>query len=274
VVEVGEGTAAKRLLLKVDQVVEGRHFVVGTPVDLIARKAVARAVSDVSAMGGAPMVSLCGAVLPSGYEHANELFDAVSRWAVRLGCPLVGGDISMLAGGSAGPLVLGMTVVGQPHAGRGAVLRSGAKVGDGVFVTGKLGNSFASGRHLTFEPRVMEGKWLCDVLGGRLHAMMDISDGLGKDAGRLALASGVGVEVEAESLPRHDNCASWERAVSDGEDYELLFTAAGEVASVCPATGVKVTRIGTVVAGKGVVMVAAGTRVQAEEMGWEYGGEA
>lgn len=272
VVEVGEGTGATQVLLKVDQVVEGRHFDGGTSIDLIARKAVARAVSDVAAMGGSAMVGLCGAVLPTGFARGNELFDAVSRWATGFGCPFVGGDISMLSPGQEGPLVLGVTIVGRPHAGRGAVLRSGARVGDGVYVTGALGNSLASGRHLTFEPRVREGAWLCDVLGSRLHAMMDISDGLGKDAGRLARASGVRVEMGAGLLPRHEDCATWERAVGDGEDYELLFTAEGGVADVCPATGVRVTRIGRVVEGGGAALIVGAAAVDVSEMGWEHGG--
>lgn len=268
VVEVGGGVGGGQLLLKVDQVVEGRHFVAGTAIDLIGRKAVARTVSDIAAMGGTPTVGLCGAVLPSGFAEGDALFDAVSRWAMAFGCPLVGGDISMLGGGQAGPLALGMTVVGRVHATRGAVLRSGAMVGDGVYVTGRLGNSFASGRHMTFTPRVKEAARLCAELGERLHAMMDISDGLGRDAGRMCVASGVGMEIGAADVPRNADCATWERAVSEGEDYELLFTAAGAVMRECEGT--MVTRVGTVVQGAGVVVVADGKRIEAGEMGWEH----
>jgi thiamine-monophosphate kinase len=276
VITAGEGNTP--LLFKVDQVVEGRHFLSSTPIDLIARKAVARAVSDIAAMGGSPTVGLCGAVLPANYTHADALFDAVARWAMRFGCPLVGGDISMLASDQAGPLVLGMTIVGTPHATRGPVLRSGALAGDSVYVTGALGNSFASGRHLTFEPRLKDAAWLCDSLGDRLHAMMDISDGLGRDAGRLALASShassVCIEIDADRIPRNADCATWDHAVREGEDYELLFTASGSVPSVCPATGVAMTRIGAVVSGTGAVVLSHGKRLDASEMGWEYGGDA
>lgn len=284
VIETGvHGDIANQLLLKVDQVVEGRHFTSDTPIDLIARKAVARAISDIAAMGGSPMVSLCGAILPVGFEHANELFDATARWASHFGAPLVGGDISILGrdgvgAEQCGSLSLCVTIVGRVHARRGPVLRSAARVGECVYVTGKLGNSFASGRHLTFEPRVREGQWLCDALGERLHSMMDISDGLGRDAGRLARASGVSIEIDASMISRHADCTTWQQAASEGEDYELLFTASGDVPKVCPATGTPITRIGRVAAvaengsqEQGAV-IQDGTHVlKADDLGWDHG---
>ncbi len=289
------------LLLKVDQVVAGRHFDASAPVDAIARKAMARAVSDIAAMGGAPMVSLCGAVLPHDCAHADALFDAMHAWAIRLGCPLVGGDISALGAGQAGPLVLGVSILGRAHAARGAVLRSTARVGDGVYVTGALGNSLASGRHMSFTPRVREGRWLCDALGNGLTAMMDISDGLGRDAARMGVASGVVLEIDAGAIPLHADCRGWEQAASEGEDYELLFCVeaassgnlgisgvtgipGAALASTCPsadeATGsspTRLTRIGRVIApGAGekpgcVIVTLDGRRVRADEMGWEHG---
>lgn len=280
---------ANHLLLKVDQVVEGRHFTSDAPIDLIARKAIARAISDIAAMGGSPMVSLCGAILPANYAHANELFDATARWAMHFGAPLVGGDISMLTGNASStppqspskkqaPLILCVTIVGRVHATRGPVLRSAARAGDGVYLTGNLGNSFASGRHLTFEPRLCEGQWLCDTLGERLHAMMDISDGLGRDAGRLALASNASIEIDATAIPRSAGCPSWQHAASEGEDYELLFTASGDVPSVCPATGTTITRVGNVGSviateshGAGA-LIRDGSHVQkADDLGWDHG---
>lgn len=262
------GSHAGVVLLKVDQVVESRHFEPSTPVDLIARKAIARAVSDIGAMGGSPLVALCACVLPARYGYADQLFDAVSRWAMHFGCPLVGGDISTLV--LPGPLVLSISIVGRPHAVRGAVLRSTARPGDGVYVTGRLGNCVASGRHLSFEPRTREGAWLCDTLGDRLHGMMDLSDGLGRDAGRLALASGVGLELDAADIPRHDDCATWQQAVGEGEDYELVFTAAGDVPATCASTGIAITRVGRVVSGAGVVAMAGGATIDISSMGWDH----
>ena len=209
--------------------------------------------------------------MPKEYREGDALFDAMARWANHFGCPLVGGDIAS----STGPLVLSVSIVGKPHAGRGPVLRSGAAVGDGVYVTGALGGSFDAatgmGKHLSFEPRVKEAKFLCDSLGARLHSMMDVSDGLGRDAGRLEKASGVGIAMEEALLPMATE--TWQRAVGDGEDYELLFAAAGEVASECPKTGTAITRIGTVVPGPepAIMVLRDGGRVDVSGMGWEHG---
>jgi thiamine-monophosphate kinase len=163
--------------------------------------------------------------------------------------------------------------MGRPHATRGPVLRSGAKVGDGVYVTGAIGGSFEKrtglGRHLTFEPRLAEAMALCDALGPRLHAMMDISDGLGADSARIAAASRVRIRLEAASLPKSPGITDWKNAASDGEDYELLFAATGAVPST--VAGTPVTRIGAVDAGTGCVIVYGGREIDVAGMGWEHG---
>ncbi|MBL9032493.1 MAG: thiamine-phosphate kinase [Phycisphaerae bacterium] len=279
VVDAGADGGGSRLLLKVDQVVMGRHVRPGTPVDLIGRKAVARAVSDIAAAGGRPLAALAGAVVPSAFD-ADGLFDAVFQWAAHWGCPLVGGDIS---GGS--EMAVSIAVVGLPHATRGPVLRSGARPGDEVWVTGRLGGSYDAatglGRHLTFEPRLAEAAWLCDALGEGLRAMMDLSDGLGRDAARLARASGVRVRVEAGTLPSHEG-VDWRRAMRDGEDYELLFVVGAgaserwrrtaEAAGGRTPTGVPLTRIGRMEAGQGACVVEFDGRDEdASEWGWEHG---
>ncbi len=261
----------ERLLLTVDQVVEGRHFTRDLGLDLIARKAVARSISDIAAMGGRPMWGLATGALPADFGEGDALFDAMARWAKHWGAPLIGGDIST----TDGPLLLTVTVVGSADASRGPVLRSGARVGDGVYVSGRLGGSLASGRHATFEPRIAVGSALVAALGANLTAMMDLSDGLGVDGMRLARASGVRLEIEAGALPVHEDvvacrgAAAWKHALGDGEDYELLFTARGDVPTV--AAGVQVTRIGQVVAGEGCVVRLDGAWVDASGLGWEHG---
>lgn len=154
-----------------------------------------------------------------------------------------------------------------------------------MYVTGEVGGSFESGKHLRFEPRVEEGARLCDVLGERLHAMIDVSDGVGRDAGRIAAASGVGIEIDVESLPLAAGLGAgeWKRGLSEGEDYELVFTVAEagarSMASEIEVRGddgavrrVRVTRIGRVVEGSGCVAVLKdGTRVDAGELGWDHG---
>ncbi len=263
------GSAAADVLVTTDQVIEGRHYgPASTSIDLIARKAVARSVSDIAAMGGRPLCGFATAALRRGFRDADALFDALSRFSRAWGCPLAGGDIASVDG----PTVLTVTILGAPHPVRGAVLRSGARPGDGVYVTGRIGGSLASGRHLTFEPRVAEGEWLCDSLGGNLTAMIDVSDGLGRDASRIGDMSGVLLEIDADSIPLHADVASWRDAVAAGEDYELLFTASEPPATISPG-GTPVRRIGSVVAGArhgAVIVTKAGERIDAHDLGHEH----
>lgn len=211
------------LLLTVDQVVEGRHYTPGTDLDLIARKAIARSVSDIAAMGGTPAWALATGVLPKGFDRANELFDAMARWARHWSCPLVGGDIASHAAPDH-PLTLTVTIAGAMPAGHAPVLRSGVRPGDQLWLTGPVGGSFASGRHLTFEPRITEGL-LASKPGSGVTAMIDLSDGLGRDADRLARASGVIIEIDTAAIPLHDGVSHWRTAVAEGEDHELLLTS-------------------------------------------------
>lgn len=297
-------------LITVDQLIEGRHFTHGTAIDRIARKIIARSVSDIAAMAGSPTWSLATAALPPDYPHADKLFDAMAKWALHFGCPLVGGDIATLAPPSpsstspssssvslpatlhidgtpipARPgLMLTCTVAGIPHPRRGPVLRSAALPGDDVWVTGRLGGSFLSGRHLSFEPRTREAHFLADTLGDRLHAMIDLSDGLGRDAARIAEASGVRIELHGPRLPVHPNVHSWDAAIADGEDYELCFTTAptapappatphspASLPEACPHTDTPFTRIGRVVAGAGCVLIdETGASHDITESGWDH----
>jgi thiamine-monophosphate kinase len=280
-------------LLKVDQLVEGIHFAPfpRTPVNLIARKAVARAISDIAAAGGRPLATLVGGVLPRDCGYAEDLLDGLVQWAAHWNAPLVGGDTAIWdfsrsdSSGAeqgtsqvapAGPLVLSVSVVGVPHGQRGPVLRSGARTGDAVYVSGVLGGTFdartALGRHLTFEPRLIEARFLCDLLGDDLHAMMDLSDGLGRDGARLAAASGVKLVLESAAIPAAPG-ARWQGAIAGGEDYELLFTAPATIAipHQCTDTGVAFQRIGRVEAGAGCVVQAEGREIDCSAMGWEHG---
>jgi thiamine-monophosphate kinase len=271
------------VLISTDQLLATRHFDPdATPVDLIARKAMARALSDIAAMAGAPLAGVVAAQLPRDYARADELFDACHAWAERFGCPLVGGDIAT----TPGPLGLIVTVLGTPHATRGPVRRDGAQPGDMVCVTGALGGSLDSGRHLTFEPRLAEGRALAETLGSRLHAMIDLSDGLGIDAGRIARASGVRIELDADRLPRHTDPRGepldWRRAAADGEDYELLFTIdPSDSGSELPtdAAGTPITVVGRVAdaatdadRGMCVIRTSAGETIDARRLGWDHGG--
>lgn len=255
------------LLLTTDQIVEGRHFLPSTPVNLIARKAVARSVSDIAAMGGAPRWALAAVMIPDGFAPADDLFDAAATWATHFGCPFVGGDIT------SGPVLqMSITIGGVPATPRGIVPRSGARPGDELWATGLLGGSLESGRHLTFEPRLNEARALCERLGGGLHAMIDISDGLGRDAGRMAAASGVEFRIDAGAIPLNAGVGGWRQAVSDGEDYELLFTAAPGACTSDMAAPTPLTRIGRVGSGSGCfVNDEYGRAVEVSDMGWDHG---
>ena len=268
-----------RTLLTIDHLIEDRHFKgpVGTetPVDLVARKAVARSVSDIAAMAGTPAWALATAALPAAFPQtlADELFDRMAHWAKHFGCPLVGGDIASTSpvGGAPGPVVLTVTIGGDEHPRRGAITRAGARPGDRLYVTGRIGDSFKSGRHLTFEPRVREAAWLADALGDQLHAMIDLSDGLGRDAGRVADASGVRIEIDAARVPLHGT--DRESALADGEDYELAFTVdpSATLPPACLATGTPLTLVGRVIAGSGCVVVDAhGHARDASAQGWDH----
>jgi thiamine-monophosphate kinase len=227
------------VLVACDQVVEGRHFTRETPLALVARKAVARNISDVAAMAAEPLASLAACVLPRriGADGAQMLLESVRRHAERWGAPLIGGDTAVHEDPD-GPLMLCVTILARPRASASGgalpvVLRCGAHAGDSLYVTGACGGSLGAdglGRHLHFEPRLAASHALADALGPALHAMIDVSDGLGLDAARLAAAAAdpLAAKVDAAHVPRSAG-ASIDAALSDGEDHELLFCVAAGV---------------------------------------------
>lgn len=262
------------VLVAADQVIEGRHFVPGTPMDLVARKALARNVSDVAAMAGIPRATVATAALPRGMADRDvlELADGLRRWAAHWGCPMVGGDVGVQA--AAGPLVVSVSILAEPGPGGRVVTRAGAAPGDLLCVTGALGGSFGAdgrGRHLSFEPRVGAALALAADLGDRLRAMIDVSDGLARDAGHLAEAAGCAVEIDAARLPCAPG-ATWQGALGDGEDHELAFACAGQPPA--DAAGVPVTAVGRFVARAAgeplVVAIDGARRVPADDAGWEH----
>jgi len=268
--------AGSAVLAAVDQLIDGVHVrLETTPIGLVGRKAVARSVSDIAAMAARPLASLASVALPRGFEErlAVELFDAMRSAAAALGCPLMGGDIAVHA--VAGhPLTCSVTVLAEAVS-PGPIRRDGARAGDSVYVTGRLGGSCASdgsGRHLSFPPRVQESLELLGALGTRLHAMIDLSDGLGRDASHIAEQSGVQIILDAASIPCSGGC-DWRQALRDGEDYELCFTATGPVPD--HIGDVAISAVGTVVscttAAEPRVLVRSGeSEVAADELGWQH----
>lgn len=212
--------ADARLLLKTDVIVEGVHFLREAPPELIGRKALARAISDIAAMAGTPLHALVTLVLPPELEPAfvERMFAGLLELGREFGVSVVGGETAR------GPVMM-ISIAITGSCAEEPVLRSGGQAGDRIWVTGVLGGSIR-GRHFTFTPRVKEAAWL--VSGFRPTAMMDISDGLAADLPRLAAASGCGWRVSLEALPCSDE-SNAEQAWGDGEDYELLFTTSPEV---------------------------------------------
>jgi len=204
------------LLFKTDAVVEGIHFTPDERPELIGRKALARVLSDIAAMGGSPLAAVVtlGVAENESVRRLRAIYRGIERIAKKYGVNLVGGETTR-----AKELFLSIALLGESRAHR-PVLRSGARAGDFIYVTGRLGATRTK-RHLVFEPRLAEGQWL--ARHGLASAMMDLSDGLGADLPRLAKASGVGFRLDAAAIPRARG-ATLSQAISDGEDYELLFT--------------------------------------------------
>ncbi len=207
-----------------DPVVEGIHFLADTPPRAIGHKAVGRVLSDLAAMGSEPQWLLIDVTAPPDYpvRALQDIYRGASRLAKRCGATIMGGDV-----GKAEQLSLHVFGIGQAPVNQG-ILRRGARAGDFIFVSGRLGGSLL-GRHLKFIPRVAEGQWLRTC--GGVTAMMDISDGLATDLPRLLALNGLGAELEAASIPIHPDARRMEdthsdlyHALTDGEDFELLFT--------------------------------------------------
>lgn len=233
-------------LLKTDVIVEGVHFLRETAPERIGRKALARCLSDVAAMGGLPEHALVTLLVhPSRpVELLEGLYRGMSLLAREFGVSLAGGETAALPQDG---LVINVALTGRMEHGQ-AVLRSGGRPGDILFVSGVLGGSFPTDWHLDFEPRVALARRLVEAQL-RPTAMMDLSDGLGTDLPRLCAASRCGFDIDFASLPCRPGCTP-EQALTDGEDYELLFAMAPEQAEALAhlELPVPVTRIGRMTA--------------------------
>jgi thiamine-monophosphate kinase len=223
------GLPGRWLLFKTDAVVEGVHFSPDTPPEKIGRKALARALSDIAAMAGTPTTALVTLGLPREFDPARieSIYAGLAECARQFGVAIAGGETTSNPGG----LLISIALLGWVAQGK-CLRRAGAQPNDGLFVTGELGGSLA-GRHLDFEPRLTEARWLAEH--GEVHAMIDLSDGLASDLRHLLTASGVGAELRGQSIPISRAARLAARAnrsakppllaaLTDGEDFELLFT--------------------------------------------------
>jgi thiamine-monophosphate kinase len=257
------GDPNRQLLFKTDAVVAGIHFTADTPPEQIGRKALARCLSDIAAMAGTPSAALITVGLPKEFEPAyvEKIYTGLSTLAKQQHVAIVGGETTT----SPERLFLSISLLGFVPRGQ-AVLRSGARAGDAIFVTGELGGSLA-GKHLDFEPRLAEARWLAGHFP--LHAMLDVSDGLAGDLRQILKTSSVGAELLKSAVPISRAAKDMAKrgaaakpafvaALTDGEDFELLFTVAGKTAVPLRDAWqrqfpkLKLSCIGKIVAGDGI----------------------
>jgi len=243
-------------LVCADMLMEGVHFLIDSPaVEKIGHKALAVNLSDIAAMGGEALSAYICLALPRSRaepQFLERLYQGFGELARKFDVAIAGGDTNIWQG----PLVISVTVIGQVHR-KGAITRHGAQVGDVIMVTGKLGGSL-DGHHLSFTPRLAEAKALMDHL--KLHSMIDLSDGLGKDLREICQQSGVAACLDPAHIPLRDNVSSLPRqealqkALKDGEDFELCFTLSESEASKCSEDSnlPHCYPIGRIIAGQGL----------------------
>ncbi|GAC1626289.1 MAG: thiamine-phosphate kinase [Candidatus Acidiferrum sp.] len=270
--------AGYKMVLTCDWFLEGTHFMRQKhPPDSIGWKCLARAVSDIAAMGGVPKCFLLSLAVPNSHTQnwLDEFLRGLGHAARQLQCPLAGGDTT-----ERNELLINVTVVGEVKTGH-AVLRCGARPGDIIYVSGTLGEAEMGlqllrkakriptkkspllRKHLYPRPRLKLGRWLAEKRV--VTAMMDVSDGLSSDLPRLCEASGIGARVEATKLPKlpqplmadTDRGAAQQLALHGGDDYELLFTVPrGKVREIPPSLdGLSLTAIGETTKGRRILLI-------------------
>lgn len=251
-----KGSGRRLKLFASDLLVEGVHFTRDAPGTQVGWKALAVNVSDLAAMGGGvpPRQAVISLGLPRAtpVSFVDGLYRGLRRCAKAYGVDLVGGDTARSP-----VVVVNVAIFGEIDK-ENVVYRSGARPGDALLVTGRLGGSLKSGRHLRFRPRLREAQVL--TAHAKLHAMMDLSDGLGPDILKMCEASGVSAVLEGDRIPRNAGC-SLDQALNDGEDFELLIAVAPRDAERLTRSLGKhlrcgLRRIGTMVPQKGKPTVA------------------
>lgn len=284
VVGIGDDAAVMRdkgfgadLVLTSDPVIEGTHFTIDAPAKGIGNKAVGRVLSDIAAMGAEPLWLLINIVAPPEmpFDKLQQIYSGASALALKFGVAIIGGDVA-----SGATLALHVFGVGKLPRGT-AVCRSGASEGDILYVTGDLGGSIRR-KHLFFEPRVAEGIWL--RANQWATSMIDLSDGLAEDLQHLIDMSRTGAEIDMEAVPvsraareMNDGKSPMDHALTDGEDFELLFTVTpGKAESFEQAWRMEFnlpcTRIGLVTGRTGVIICRTkqGAATLAGKRGYEH----
>ena len=242
------------LLVATDSIAENIHFRRSSGAYWIGRKGLAVNLSDIAAMGGTPLWAVVNLGIPSGLSvrYCRQLYRGLSELAEEYELSVVGGDTFRSPDG----IIISVTVIGEVEKKR-CVFRAGARPGDVICVTGKLGEG--SGKHLKFTPRIKEGRYLAESFSP--SAMIDISDGLFADLGHICRASGVGAVIGESAVPlaarlRGKSEKVKLRALGGGEEFELLFSLPENeignlLSSFAAETGTTVTPIGKIIDDQG-----------------------
>jgi thiamine-monophosphate kinase len=270
--------AGNNLVATTDMLMDGVDFELGKHVpERIGRKALAVNLSDLAAMAAAPVAALVSLALPKrgGEELAKRLYEGMIPLATEFDCPVAGGDTNSWDG----PLVISVTALGQAPSGR-RWLRSGARPGDAIVVTGQFGGSIL-GKQFDFAPRIREALWLAERAD--VHAAIDVSDGLSLDLARMCEASGCGAVLDMAKIPiavaamelakRTSDSAALDHALSDGEDFELILALPHEAAKELVAKqplGVPLSIIGSFTSEPGLFAIRGGNREPLQPRGYEH----
>jgi thiamine-monophosphate kinase len=264
----------ERVLITTDMLMDGVHFRLSEAGPRrVGRKALAVNLSDIAAMAGRPVAAVISVALPShgAGPLAEELFRGMQPLADEFATALVGGDTNTWSG----PLVISITVIGEPGP-SGPVLRSGAKPGDWLLVTGPLGGSRGA-KEFDFTPRIQEARTL--ALLCELHAMIDLSDGLAGDVGHICTESGVGAVLFADRIPIAAAAIGdrLQRALTDGEDFELALAVSPADGRMLierqPLPGVTLVHVGECRAERGMWLEEGTSRRPLEPRGYVHGFE-
>lgn len=265
-----------------DMLLEGVHFEIPpATAKAVGRKSINVNLSDVAAMAAAPRFAVVSVCLPRSREgttaaeagsFGEELMKGMIEAAAAFDVAIVGGDTNSWDG----PLIVSVTAIGEAHA-KGLLTRSGAQPGDWICVTGELGGSPA-GKHLSFTPRVREAQFLHEAAS--LTSMIDVSDGLVADLYHILEESRCGAVLDADAIPVSAAAVSLggdrtplQRALGDGEDFELLFTVPateGPPLVARPDLPVRVTRIGEIVEGSVCQLREKSALTELPRLGWTH----
>lgn len=258
----------KYLLFTSDMLVEGRHFYRRSGGYLIGKKALSVNVSDIAAMGGFPVSAVISLGVPGslGLKYADELYRGIRAVAKRFKIDLVGGDTV-----SSKEIIINIALLGEVEK-KNLVLRSGARKGDLIFLTGAIGDS-SKGRHLGFMPRLKEARFLAKNF--RVHSMIDVSDGLLADLGHILESSKVsGAVIHEKDIPVSKDAKDFNSAVIEGEDFELVFTVSQAEAKTLTKKWpfkTRLSRIGEVCRVKGLHLVRkTGTKTKVRPLGYTH----